>query len=142
MAGAPQAVGAAESEVRERHTGSLGGHHERGGNRVIGHCVKDETLSLCLGKLFPLNRALFVTSSHSGGTRNPIGQERRAEPASLHGGMHPRRGRLSLVPGALEPYKEKRPGKRTRWVRLEIDHFLLVGVLSKLNSLPSWIPCL
>lgn len=52
MAGAQQALGEVESEVRERQVGSLGGDHKQGSNRIIGCCVKDETLSLCLGRLF------------------------------------------------------------------------------------------
>ena len=109
MAGAPQAVGEAESEVREGLTGSLGGDHKQGSNGIIGCCEKDETLSLCLGKLFPPNRALFVPRSSSGGTKNPIGEreEPRADCLSSSRRGSWEQGGLGPVPGALEPQRQR-----------------------------------
>lgn len=54
MAGAQQAMGEAEREVNEMESGR---GSKQGSHRIIGCCVEDETLSLCLGRLFRPNQS-------------------------------------------------------------------------------------
>lgn len=79
VAGAQQAW-VRQSEVREAG-GMFQGGHKQGSSRVRGCCVKEENASAFVWESYSdqTQHLIFATRSSSGGTKNPVGTETRAE---------------------------------------------------------------